>query len=139
MDRVFLDANVLFSAAYGSKGLQRLWDLAAARHCDLLVSAFVVEEAQRNLRSPSERSRLSHLLSSTRMVPEAAAHLACPIQLPEKDRPVLLVAVAARASHLLTGDTRHFGPHFDHTVQGVLILTPAEYLRRSPATSWTKD
>ena len=47
MDRVFLDANVLFSAAYlESSGLARLWQLADA---ELLSSDYAIEEARRNL------------------------------------------------------------------------------------------
>ena len=43
VDRVFLDANVLFSAAYseGSR-LRELWRLAET---ELLTSAFALEEA----------------------------------------------------------------------------------------------
>ena len=48
--------------------------------------------------------------------------------IPDKDRPVWWAAVAARATHLLTGDVRHFGSHFGKTVQGVHILRPAAYL-----------
>ena len=39
IDRVFLDANVLFSVAYGSPGLNRLWELAQEGSCVLLSSA----------------------------------------------------------------------------------------------------
>lgn len=47
MDRVFLDANVLYSAAYSrDAGLQRLWKLPQV---ELLTSAYAVGEARRNL------------------------------------------------------------------------------------------
>jgi uncharacterized protein len=47
MDRIFLDANVLFSAAYlENSRLGRLWQLDDA---ELLTSAYDVEEAHRNL------------------------------------------------------------------------------------------
>ncbi len=42
------------------------------------------------------------------LVPE----IPCPLDLPEKDRPVLLAAISVRADYLLTGDTLHFGKHF---------------------------
>jgi len=48
---------------------------------------------------------------------------------PEKDAPILLAAMEAQATHLVTGDVRHFGPYFGRTVQGVLVVTPAEYLK----------
>jgi hypothetical protein len=53
------------------------------------------------------------------------------VSLPDKDAPILLAAVAARATHLVTGDLRHFGPFFGKNVAGVTILTPADYLRRA--------
>ena len=51
------------------------------------------------------------------------------ILLPAKDVPILLAAIAANATHLLTGDLRHFGPYFGRRVAGVLILTLGDYLR----------
>lgn len=50
------------------------------------------------------------------------------IQLPDKDQPILLAAMAGGATHLLTGDLKHFGPYFDKHVGGVLIIPPARYL-----------
>jgi len=33
----------------------------------------------------------------------------------------------AQATHLITGDVRHFGPYFGKTIEGILIVTPAQY------------
>ena len=52
------------------------------------------------------------------------------VSLPEKDVPILLAAIAARATYLLTGDLRHFGSYFGKRVEGILVLPPGEYLRR---------
>jgi hypothetical protein len=35
----------------------------------------------------------------------------------------------ARATHLLTGDIRHFGPYLGRKIAGIAILLPGEYLR----------
>jgi len=53
------------------------------------------------------------------------------LELPEKDRPIFLAALAGRSSHLLTGDLRHFGRHMNRpqATAGVVIQTVAEYLR----------
>ena len=64
------------------------------------------------------------------MVPEAPDHPLPAIQLPDKDRPILLAAAAAGATDLLTGDVTHFGPHFGRRLEGVLVLTPAQYLKQ---------
>ena len=45
-DKLFLDANILFSVAYGSPGLDRLWKLAKKGHCELIASQYVIEEAK---------------------------------------------------------------------------------------------
>lgn len=128
MDRLFLDANVLFSAAYGSPKIGLIWERAREKRCGLLVSRYVVEEARRNLALPEQRARLEDHLAGVEIVPEAPAGLPCPLELPVKDRPVLLAAIAARATHLITGDARHFGPYYGQTVRGVVLLTPADYL-----------
>jgi hypothetical protein len=49
--------------------------------------------------------------------------------LPEKDVPILLAALEARATHLLTGDVQHFGPYFGERIEGMVIVLPGEYLR----------
>ena len=127
-DRLFLDANVLFSAAYGSSGIERLWDLQRAGSCRLMVSCFVIEEARRNLRQPEQIRRLDDKLEAALVVPESPADR-CPLDLPDKDRPVFSAAMAAGATHLITGDRRHFGAYYGTTVAGVRILRPGEYLR----------
>jgi hypothetical protein len=85
MERVFLDANVLFSAGYKSTRLRLLGTLPDVI---LLSSDYAVREAELNLKQ---------------FRPEVA--------------------------HLLTGDIKHFSHLFGVAIQGVLILSPAEYLK----------
>ena len=129
MDLVFLDANILFSAAYRSDaGIKRLWKLSGAR---LITSAYAAEEARRNLGYPEQREDLEGLLDSVEVVTTAlpAEHLLySTVKLPEKDQPILLAAIGTGATHLLTGDFRHFGPYYGERIQGVLILPPGDYL-----------
>lgn len=49
--------------------------------------------------------------------------------LPEKDVPILLAAVRSGATHLLTGDFKHFGPYYGKVIEGTRIMPPADYLR----------
>ena len=128
MDRVFLDANVLFSAAWRREaGLARFWDLKNVR---LLTSGYAAEEARRNLPGEDRQARLDALLSRTELVTDAAPGTVTNEELlPEKDRPILQAAVQARATHLITGDVTHFGPFFGRRLHGVLVLPPADYLR----------
>ena len=127
MGRLFLDANVLFSAAYRSEaGLLRLWKL---RDLVLCTSHYAAEEARLNLSDDVQRQRLDKLLSTVQFCDASGGNLPRSISLPDKDIPILLAAIEIRATHLLTGDVRHFGPYFGKTVHGVLIMLPGEYLR----------
>jgi len=127
MDRLFLDANVLFSAAYRpDAGLRRLWSL---RHAELCSSHYAVEEAKFNLSEENQRRRLSILVSKLSLFDPPLGALPAGITLPEKDVPILLAAIATRATHLLTGDLQHFGPYLGKRVAGILVLLPGEYLR----------
>jgi len=130
--KVFLDANVVFSAAHQREGrAQSLLLLARAGRCDLMVSAHALEEARRNLtrKSHSFEQRLADLLAMTEVVAEAPAPLvawALEHGLPLKDAPILAAAVHANADILATGDLRDFGHLFGKSLRGVRILTLAK-------------
>jgi len=129
VDRVFLDANVLFSAAWREEsGLLRLWDLPDVK---LLTSTYALEEARINLRTPTQRLRLARLVERVETI--SAVHslrLPAGVILPAKDQPILSGAIQANASHLITGDKEHFGRFFGRKALGVTVLPPGEYLRR---------
>jgi len=128
VDRIFLDANILFSMAYGSPSLEHLWELAREKRCVLLASNYVIEEARRNLPSGEQIKRLEIFLSVVHIVPEVDPEIPCPIELPHKDWPVLLAAMSAKADYLLTGDMMHFGKYLRQTISGVNICLPRDYL-----------
>jgi len=133
-EKVFLDANILFSIAYGSSSLSRLWDLSRKGYCVLLVSHYVIEEAQRNLTTEEQLNNLDMYLSDVRIVLEADPSLSCPLHLPEKDKPVLMSAISAGADYFLTGDIVHFGRYFGKTIMGVKILMARDYLKSKAFT-----
>ena len=130
-DRLFLDANVLFSAAYrAGSALERLWD---ATNVTLLSSPYAIEEATRNLEERDARTRLAALVAALvaalEIVPDVAgSDPPAGVMLPEKDVPILLAAITAQATHLLTGDRAHFGAYFGRRIAGVLIQRPGDYL-----------
>lgn len=130
-DVLFLDSNILFSAAYRPDStVRRLWELPRSR---LLTSSYALEEARRNLKGSEQQAELESLLGSMNVVEAASDPEGHPalrsVDLPEKDRPILLAAVAARATHLITGDLTHFGPYYGREIAGVTVLPPAAYLR----------
>ncbi|MDZ4063629.1 MAG: PIN domain-containing protein [Coriobacteriia bacterium] len=130
MERVFLDANVLVSAALKPDSrLASLWDLADVR---LLGSPHVLAEARRNVSPPEVAARLEQLIDALAVLPAEPADFEIEDDpgLPAKDRPVLLAAIVASADVLLTGDVTHFGCCLGGVVHGVRVLLPGEYLRR---------
>ena len=131
--RLFLDANVLFTAAHNPAGKAAFLLLPAQRALwAACSSAYAVEEARRNLarKRPAALDRLDELLASIELVRQPA-HCPAPIlALPAKDQPIWFAAWAAKASHLLTGDIKDFGPHMNRPAQtdGIVIQTVAEFL-----------
>lgn len=128
MDRLFFDANVLFSAAYREDaGVRRLWEIPRVT---LVTSEYAVAEARRNLATTEQRARLDAILAPMLVEPARSldAALRRDIELREKDWPILGGAVAAGATHLITGDMRDFGPFMGQIVLGVRVMTPARYL-----------
>ena len=128
MDRLFLDANILFSAAYRhDAGLASFWSLTKVV---LLSSSYAVEEARVNLHDAEQRTRLMELVGHIQVVPNIlVGPFPAGIHLPEKDRPILLTAIDGRATHLITGDKDDFGRFYGRTIAGVLILPPTTYLK----------
>jgi predicted nucleic acid-binding protein len=128
LDRLFLDANVLFSAAWRENSrLLRLWKVHGVT---LVSSAYAVEEARRNLGDTEARARLETLIDETTIVAEGSlATLPPSLSLAAKDRPILAAAVNAGATHLITGDRRDFGKLFGRRIGGVLIQRPADYFK----------
>ena len=127
--RIFLDANILFSAARSDGAMRQLLALIDAGGHGLWADAYVFEEARRNLAAKSPaglawlnalpaRISIGSMVASENLLPDATI-------LPEKDRPVLAAAIHHRCDVLVTGDRSHFGPLYGKTIQGVAILSPA--------------
>jgi uncharacterized protein len=128
MERVFLDANVVFSAAYRpGAALSKLWRLKDVVLCS---SRYALEEARRNLETEVQRSRLANLGARLTLLDAPPGQLPSDIILPDKDVHIFLAAIEASATHLLTGDFRHLGRYYRKRIAGILILPPAEYLRQ---------
>lgn len=130
--RVFLDANVLFSAAYREAGSVRaFFYLAKAGACSLVSSAHAMEEARRNVAAkyPDRVADLERLLGEIEICPEPVAATiawASASGLPSKDAPILAAAVEARCQILATGDRTDFGALFGRRMRGTVVMLPAD-------------
>ena len=131
MDRLFLHANVLFSAAYRpNAGLLKFWKLQNVILCS---SRYALEEARINLTEEAQKHRLAGLASKIQLIEASSRKIPSAASLPEKDAPILMAAIEARATHLIAGDVRRFGPYFGTTIEGILVLLPADYLKSCPS------
>lgn len=126
--RVFLDANILFSAAKSDGAVRTLVQELLHLGHECCADAYVVEEARRNLiaKAPGAGAALERLLQQVSVaalqpsgaLPEEAQAL------PEKDRPVFAGAVRSGCDVLLSGDRTHFGAWFGKRIAGVTIHSP---------------
>ena len=129
VEKLFLDANILFSAAYSEKSsLLRLWKL---KKTVLYSSLYAIEEANRNLPEVRQQSHLNQLLNQLEIIrhEHITILLSDDIILREKDRPILQAAIHAKAHYLITGDFRDFGKYFGKSIQNVTILPPVDYFK----------
>ena len=120
--KVFLDANVLFSAADPSSATRRLLD-AVARQAEAVTCPHAWEEARRNLerKRPAFVAGLAGLRASV-----AVTHAFAPpppLELPAFDVPILAGALGARCTHLWTSDRKHFGRYYGTEIGGVRIVS----------------
>jgi hypothetical protein len=121
-----------FTAAHNPKGKTAfLFEAPAQSAWILIASAHAIEEARRNITAkypPCEARLKTRLPRLTRVAQPGPSSIS--IRLPEKDQPIFLEARAARATHLLTDDLKHFGPAMNkpHLSDGIVIQTVAEFL-----------
>ncbi|MGH9382026.1 MAG: PIN domain-containing protein [Thermoanaerobaculia bacterium] len=126
--RVFLDANVLFSAAKSPGAMRSMLERLRAVGHTSYADGYVIAEARRNLEAKGRGAvdALDVVLRLVEVAPfqPAASTEGATDMLPEKDRPVLLAAIRLRCDALVTGDRTHFGLLYGKTIQGVTIYSP---------------
>ena len=130
-DVLFLDANALVSAAWkDNTRMQQFWSL---EDVELVTSEYAIAETERSLPNQEQLDRFHYFVARLRIIGDGTyEHIPLPawVSIREKDIPIIQAAIAARATHLITGDKRDFGDYFGRTIAGVEIIQPAEYLRR---------
>jgi hypothetical protein len=121
--KLFLDANILFSASVPNSATRILFDAAAEFADELVTNPHTLEEARRNIESkrseqyPEFRQIMKGVTVSNAFFTELL------VDLPSQDIPVLAGAIGARCSHLWTSDKKHFGRFYGKTIQGVQIVS----------------
>jgi predicted nucleic acid-binding protein len=131
---IFLDANILFSAAHSPEGRSAaLFALARQRYCRLVTSRYALEEARRNLadKYPGALARLKALTNWIHLCAEADAlrlEKARSVGLEDPMDVPILASALGHADFLVTGDLKHFGSWMNSNVQGVTVLGLAQTL-----------
>lgn len=129
--RIFLDANVLFSAARSAGAIRLLVrELHVAGHV-LVADEYVATEARRNISAKAGGEAVDYLQALLTQLEVTNVQYptrvrAATIWLPEKDRPVLVAAIALKCDALVTGDRTHFGSGYGKVFDGVTIYSPAQ-------------
>ena len=125
---IFLDANVLFSAAKSDSAARQLLSLLTANGHSLCADAYVIAEARRNLGVKAGADSTTALEAVLRSVQVSAVRMANSSPhsswLPAKDRPVLDAAIAQKCEALVTGDRAHFGVGYGKSFGGVMLYSP---------------
>jgi len=132
--RIFLDANILFSAAKSDGAVRQLLRMLVEAQHVLCADAYVAAEAARNLnrKGPEALDAFEALIGTIEIVPFQVGKLnpETARMLPEKDRPVLAAAIRLECEVLLTGDRTHFGSLYGRSLQGVTIYSPQLLVER---------
>jgi hypothetical protein len=119
--RIFLDANVLFSASNAGSNIAGLVSWAATREA-VVTSDLAVAEARKNLElKRSNWLPAFDVIASLEIVPSVLFPL--PISVVTKDAPLLCAAIRSPCTLFVTGDKRDFGHLYGQKVQGVEIVS----------------
>ena len=133
LKRIFLDANVLFTAAHNPQGKAAfIVELGRNGHWTLYSSAYATAEARYNLeiKFPERLPGFEILLDSIKTVKHQEKKTSLP-GLDEKDQPIFQAALECSATHLITGDKRDFGKFMNKPREtfGINIQTPGDFLK----------
>lgn len=137
MMRVFVDASVLFAAAYSATGASReIFRSAIRGEISLVISHLVLEEVKRNLEDkvPGALVHLENLIDAVgfELVQPTKAEIEAAMQYcAVKDAPIVAAAKAARVDCLVSLDRRHLvGVLEVASGSGLSIVLPNELLER---------
>ncbi|OGK26676.1 hypothetical protein A2954_01175 [Candidatus Roizmanbacteria bacterium RIFCSPLOWO2_01_FULL_37_12] len=129
--RVFLDANIFFSAFYGSANCERIIKAHQQKEISLVTSSLVIEESLRNIQEkiPSVASSFKDLLINN--PPELLADPSeidprIELLVDKKDQPIFTSAILGKVKYFITGNTKDFKAKELEKATGIKVLTPKQ-------------
>lgn len=131
--KLFLDANILFSAAHNHHGkCADIIRLAKESFVTGVTCELAILQAERNLalKYSDSLENLEKQLSALQVVATIVTG-SCSLQLPHDDLPIFLTARFFKCTHLITGDVKDFGKWMNKPAhsEGVIIQTASQYLK----------
>ncbi len=131
--RVFLDANILFTAAYNPQGLAfHFIDQAHLQAIKLIMSDYALEEARLNIvkKAPEQSPFFEKLLKRIEVVDVVCDMDVNSLKLPSDDVPILQGALKSECSFLISGDKKAFGKWINKKDQtfGITIISLREFV-----------
>ena len=130
--RLFLDTSVLLAAAGSARGASRyVFERAKAQKWRLVTSPYCVEETERNAPKLGARAPAywhAALLPRLTLVPTELTFDKVLVFPKAKDRPVLLSALGAEATVLLTLDETDFQKVIGSRIYNLQVRTPGQFL-----------
>ena len=124
--KVFLDANVLFSASnLKSKTAILLAELIRKNH-EAVTSVYAWGEVVRNVNTkcPQWLGSLQRFREHIDIIETFSIPLN--VECAEKDKPILAGAICAHCTHLWTSDKAHLGKFYGQTIHGVTVVSSVQ-------------
>ena len=131
--KVFLDSNVIFSAAYSVKEKSRsylFFELQTLNIIKIYISNLVKFESIHNIKikKPEKLDFLNELLSKADIIEDVDVYYEFAKNLPENDRIILSSAIYHDIDFFITGNTKDFLTFYNKKLKNTLILTPKDFL-----------
>ena len=123
--RIFLDANILFSAAQETSATRKLVVLASGS-ARLFSNSYAALEARRNIsnKRPQLTRGLEEIIAKLH-INDTLAEIDI-VSLEDKDQPILAGAIGCVCDYLWTGDKTHFGHLYGKTISGVMVVSSTQ-------------
>ena len=120
--RVFIDANILFSAAYKKSATRELLN-KIIKKAEAVTNPHALEEAMRNIKLKRPENIKELIQLKNQIIISNAFFRDFVINIPVEDIPILAGAIGSQCTHLWTGDRKHFGRYYGKIFHGVKIVS----------------
>lgn len=138
MIKVFLDANIFFSASYSSKGGSfQILRLAEKNKISIFTSTLAIKEAERNLQRKASDEALYRFYNFLDDIDLKFIKVNRPLSKAkfgkitgEKDAPILAAALESKALFLVTLDRKHLLNIKTSKLGNLKVVTPGEFIEK---------